>query len=99
MLSRIPYVGLTTQKKQTIPTIDKERQENDIGQPSVNSFMTEVPIKLETSPLICSANQWTIFYMIGTSVMKELTMTILMVIIADNIKHRGYTEAATTGVL
>ena len=28
---------------------------------------------IETSPFICSANQWTGFYMIGTSVMKELT--------------------------
>ena len=27
---------------------------------------------IETSPLVCSANQWTSFYMIGTSVMKEL---------------------------
>ena len=29
---------------------------------------------METSPLICSANQWTGFYMIGTSVMKELKL-------------------------
>ena len=34
--------------------------------------MTEVLTIIETSPLICSANQWTGFYMIGTSVMKEL---------------------------
>ena len=27
---------------------------------------------IETSPLICSANQWTGFYMITASVMKEL---------------------------
>ena len=27
---------------------------------------------IETSPLICSANQWTSFYMITTSVIKEL---------------------------
>ena len=33
--------------------------------------MTEVPI-IETSPLIFSVNQWTGFYMIGISVMKEL---------------------------
>ena len=26
----------------------------------------------ETSPLICSANKWTGFYMIGISIMKEL---------------------------
>ena len=36
-----------------------------------NSFMTQVPV-IETSPVIRSANQWTGFYMIGNSVMKEL---------------------------
>ena len=40
-----------------------------------NSFMTEVPIIIETSPFICSANQWTDFYMVGTSVIKELNLT------------------------
>ena len=30
------------------------------------------PYQIETSPLICSASQWTGFYMIGSSVMKEL---------------------------
>ena len=30
------------------------------------------PCHTETSPLICSANQWTDFYMIGTFFMKEL---------------------------
>ena len=30
------------------------------------------PYHIEISPLICSANQWTGFYMIGTIVMKEL---------------------------
>ena len=29
-------------------------------------------LHLETNSLICSSNQWTCFYMIGTSVMKEL---------------------------
>ena len=29
------------------------------------------PYHIETSPLICSPNQWTGFYMIGTSVMKK----------------------------
>ena len=28
---------------------------------------------METSPMICSANQWADFYMIGTSVIKELS--------------------------
>ena len=31
------------------------------------------PYHVETSPLIYSANQWTRFYMITASVMKELT--------------------------
>ena len=31
----------------------------------IKSFMTEVPI-------LCCANQWSGFYMIGTSIMKEL---------------------------
>ena len=31
---------------------------------------------IESSPLICRANQWTGFYMIGTSVMKELNQEI-----------------------
>ena len=34
--------------------------------------MTDVTITIETSPLVCSVNLWTGFYMIGTSVMKEL---------------------------
>ena len=32
------------------------------------------PYHINTSPLICRANQWTGFYMIGTSVMKGLIM-------------------------
>ena len=31
------------------------------------------PYRRETSSLICAANQWTGFYMIGVSVMKELS--------------------------
>ena len=34
--------------------------------------MMEHPCEKETSPSISSANQWTGFYIIGTSVMKEL---------------------------
>ena len=41
-----------------------------------NSFMTQVPIT-KNSPLICSANQWTGFYMMGTSVVKKLRTMIL----------------------
>ena len=43
---------------------------NICKQQSINSFMTEVHV-IETSPLICSANQWTGFCIIGTSVMKD----------------------------
>ena len=32
--------------------------------------------KIETSPWICSADQWTGFYMIGTSIMKDLTPAV-----------------------
>ena len=32
------------------------------------------PYHIETSPLICTANQWTGLYMVGTSVMKELNV-------------------------
>ena len=32
------------------------------------------PYHIENSPLICSAKQWTCFYMISTSVMKKLTI-------------------------
>ena len=34
------------------------------------------PYHIKTSPLICSASQWTGFYMIGSSVMKELILKI-----------------------
>ena len=43
---------------------------NTCKQQSINSFMTEVLV-IETSPLICSANQWTVFCIIGTSIMKD----------------------------
>ena len=35
------------------------------------------PYHIETSPMICRGNQWTRFYMIGTSVMKELDFFVL----------------------
>ena len=37
---------------------------------------------METSPLICRANQWTGFYMITASVMKELTHRAILSILA-----------------
>ena len=39
----------------------------------IKFFIADVSIILETRPLICSANQWTGFCMIGTSVMKKLS--------------------------
>ena len=35
------------------------------------------PYPMETSPLICYENQWTDFYMIGTSILKELKLRML----------------------
>ena len=37
-------------------------------------FYDEGRYHIGTSPLICRVNQWTGFFMIGTSVMKELTI-------------------------
>ena len=39
---------------------------------TIQLFHDGGPYHTETSLLICSANQWTGFYIIGTSVMKEL---------------------------
>ena len=36
------------------------------------------PYPTETSQVICRANQWTGFYMIGTSVMKELNNQVIV---------------------
>ena len=44
---------------------------------NVKLFRGGGPYHIETSPLICSANQWSGFYMIGTSVMKELRITLI----------------------
>ena len=41
----------------------------------IKLFQDGGPYLIETIALICSANQWTGFYMIGTSVMKELNHT------------------------
>ena len=35
---------------------------------------------IETRPSICSANQWTGFYMITASIMKELNRTLVLLI-------------------
>ena len=39
-------------------------------------FLDGGPYHIETSPLISGANQWTGFYMTGTSVVKELNLKI-----------------------
>ena len=41
-------------------------------------FHSGGPYHIETSPLIRIANQWTGFYMIGTSVMKKLVENLLL---------------------
>ena len=44
---------------------------------------------MEISPLICSANQWTDFYMTGISAMKELTTAVLRMYLLGGLKSRG----------
>ena len=44
--------------------------------PAINFFKTG-PYHIETSPLICRANQWISFCMIGSSIMKEITDEVL----------------------
>ena len=38
----------------------------------VQFFDDRGPCQMETSPVICRASQWTGFYIIGTSVVREL---------------------------
>ena len=40
---------------------------------------------METSPLICRANQWTGFYTIGTLVMKELKSNFKVLTVSQQI--------------
>ena len=65
--------ALKNKKKQDLPSKNSIFQKYDLF--LVKSFLTlsrRRPHHTETKQLICSANQWTGFYMIGTSVMKEL---------------------------
>ena len=41
----------------------------------VQLFHDGVPYHIETSPLICSGNHWTGFYMIGISIMKDYNIS------------------------
>ena len=43
-----------------------------VNKRSVQLFYDEGSSGIETGPLICSANQWTGFFMIETSVIEEL---------------------------
>ena len=49
-----------------------------MGKERLNSLMTGGPYHIETSLLICKANQWTGFYMTTTSVVKELKQIFLI---------------------
>ena len=40
---------------------------------------------IETNPLICSANQWTGFYMITASVLKGLISSLIVIITFVNV--------------
>ena len=42
---------------------------------------------IETSPLICFANQWTCFYVTGTSVMTELTFSQMLNKVLNALMH------------
>ena len=44
---------------------------------NLNFFHDRGSYHIETSPLLCSANQWTGFYMKGTSVMKDIMRQLL----------------------
>ena len=57
-----------------------------------NSFIKEGLNHIETSPLICSANQWAGFYMIETSVMIEFNHSVstFLNIYLLNLKAFGY---------
>ena len=48
---------------------------------------------IETNPFICSANQWTKFYVIGTSVIKKL---IVSVVLSSSLRR---TNKSFTGVI
>ena len=49
-------------------------------------FHDEGRYDIETSPLICSANQWTGFYMITASVMNELNLKDTVQLSEDYVK-------------
>ena len=59
----------------------------------INSFMMDAGI-IEISPLICRANQWTCFYMITASIMKELKKNLVKLkpLTLFSIEHVGFTE-------
>ena len=52
-----------------------------MGKERLNSLMTGGPYHIETSLLICKANQWTGFYTTVTSVIKKLMLCYLYVFI------------------
>ena len=49
--------------------------------------MAKVPIIIEASPLVCSANQWTGFYIVGISVMKVKQSTIHHIFSINTIRE------------
>ena len=53
-----------------------ENVSNKILENSPLLFHDLGPYHIETSPLICTGNQWTGFYMIETFVMKELILSM-----------------------
>ena len=52
------------------------------------------PYHIETIPLIRHANQWTSFYMIGTTVMKQLRLCPFGCFLSDLISSQGPYEGS-----
>ena len=55
-----------------------------------NSFMTKGLYCIETSPLICRENQWTGFYMISTSIMRDFNIFYRILNTYLQLIHRIY---------
>ena len=56
------------------------KYENDLSRPAPLTLCVGGPYHIETSPLICSANQWAGFYMIGTSVVQGLMSSLSQIL-------------------
>ena len=69
------------QVAKTIESFDVTKEE------SIYLFHDGGRYHIETSPLICRANQWTVFYMITASVMKELNVSAMLYCVQNYLAH------------